>query len=252
MLPQPRSDKSSRRRRITSALALCSMLLTSLAGWATPPSFTANYTLFTRGFEVAKVERRFVNGPGNRYDLQTTSRPSGAALAMFAGELVEKSTGVIDDTNFLPDTYTYKRAGFQPKSIQARYDWDNRTLDIATVDKKKGEREWQVPLVDGLTDKHIYHVAMMRDLGAGKRTVEYKIADKYRVKTYRFQVVAEEKLETALGTLDVWKLIRTNEKNGRKTTFWSAPSLDYLTVRLEQEKDGVLTYGVLESVVGLQ
>ena len=106
----------------------------------------------------------------------------------------------------------------------------------------------------GTMDKFSYILAMMRDLGRGKRSVEYTIADGgRRLKRYVLTGIGEERIETALGTFDTAVVRRERENSERQTTFWCAADLGFLPVKiLHVEGDGQSMTLSIESLRGIE
>src|SRR3569623_1489452 len=96
---------------------------------------------------------------------------------------------------------------------------------------------WRMEIPPDVHDMLGYLLAIMLDLQRGRKELQYSIADGGKLKTYAFQILGEEQVESPFGRLKTVKLRRTEDK--RDTTVWCAPALHYLPVRLEQrETDG--------------
>ena len=99
-------------------------------------------------------------------------------------------------------------------------------------------------------DKLLYQLTMMLDLKAGRKKLQYEIADGGTLKDYEFNVIGEEEIDTPMGKLHTVKLERVNDV--RHTTIWCAESLEYLPVRIEQvEKDNASLAMLIHEVTGL-
>ncbi len=53
-----------------------------------------------------------------------------------------------------------------------------------------------------------------------------------RLKLVSFVKQGTEKVKTTYGTFDTVKVVMRHDKPGRQTTFWLAPKLDYLPVKV--------------------
>ena len=88
-------------------------------------------------------------------------------------------------------------------------------------------------------DKLSYQLQLRKDL-INKQTLEaYQIADGGHLKTYTFEVIGDEVIETPLGKMDTIHIKRIREGKKRFTHIWLAKKWDYLIVKLEhKEKSG--------------
>ena len=101
-------------------------------------------------------------------------------------------------------------------------------------------------------DKLLYQFAIMFDLQAGRKDLEYTIADGGKVKYYDFEPIGNETINTPLGELQSLKFIHHKEGSERSVTLWCAPQLQFLPVKVENdEKDGSRTVAIVKSVKGL-
>ena len=78
-------------------------------------------------------------------------------------------------------------------------------------------------------DKLLYQLAIMHDLQNGRTPASYRIADGGGIKTYSFEKLGEEVVETPLGSFDTIKILRHKPGSSRKYVFWCAPDLEYST-----------------------
>lgn len=61
---------------------------------------------------------------------------------------------------------------------------------------------WQLQTMAQIMDKLLYQLAIMRDLAGGERELEYRIVDKGKLKTYNFESLGEEVIDTPIGRFD--------------------------------------------------
>jgi hypothetical protein len=59
-----------------------------------------------------------------------------------------------------------------------------------------------------------------------------------KLQDYFARLLGEEQLEGPAGPLDTLIFEHQREGSTRATTFWLAPSMDYLAVQIQQRKDG--------------
>ena len=61
---------------------------------------------------------------------------------------------------------------------------------------------------NGILNRILFQVAMMRDMLRHHRPLDYRFMDKGRLKTFRFEIEDTEKVDTPLGTFETIKLRR--------------------------------------------
>ena len=66
--------------------------------------------------------------------------------------------------------------------------------------------------------------------------MSYRVADGGKLKTYVFRYRGQHSISTPFGDVDTLVMERTRSGATRKTTFWLAPSLDYLPVHIEHRE----------------
>ena len=99
-------------------------------------------------------------------------------------------------------------------------------------------KSWAMDIRKRVQDKLSYQIQLQKDLIEGRNNLKYAIADGGQMKEYRFEIVAEERLDTPMGEVDTVKVMRSRDDDDRVTYAWLAPKWDYLLVRLEQQEDG--------------
>ncbi|WP_250657611.1 DUF3108 domain-containing protein [Alkalimarinus coralli] len=142
-----------------------------------------------------------------------------------------------DGKTVTPISYHYKRSGWAVSNRRAtlEFNWkENKVLnDVQGV-------PWSMGIPDRALDKLGYQLQIKLDLMAGKQDLTYHVADGGRLKTFQFEILGEETLDTELGevTATVVKKVRS-ESSKRDSTLWFAKEWDYLLVKLIQvEADG--------------
>lgn len=227
------------------------ILLNSALSWSaetTLTPFTAHYTVSRGNLPLGEVQRVFSRSGGDAYVYTSTMQTSGIAALLVQGRIEERSVGSSNNVQIKPQHYTYlKTGGKKRRELNLQFNW---TQGVAqnTVPSET----WEFAIPADAQDQLSYQLALMRDLQNGKTELSYPIADKEKLRTYRFKIVGEETLDTPLGPLQTVKLERVTESNDRSTRVWCAPSLNYLPVRIEQtEKDDSEYTLLIKSVEGL-
>src|SRR5690606_10349788 len=102
---------------------------------------------------------------------------------------------------------------------------------------------------------------VVRDVAAGRRVMQYLVAENRRLRVYRFEVIDTERVETPLGEFEAVRVeltgrLRVEDVDGLevatmdvdtietppvadedRVTFWCAPEFGYLPVRIQHIDD---------------
>lgn len=217
---------------LTIPLALLGTI-NSAHGGGLPEKFDATYTLTVGPLTLAEMTRKlYPKGDGN-YVYESHSKPAGYARWFTKSVLMERSEWRYDKLRQLqPLSYSYDRTGDSDKErhVKLVFDWANsRITNIINNDP------WKMELPSGALDKLLYQLAVVNDLQLGKRTnLEYNVADGGSMKKFKFDVIGEQRIKTALGEFDTLKI---KTEGTRTTTLWCAKQVGYLPVLIEQHDE---------------
>ncbi len=199
-----------------------------------PQPFEAQFALEVRGFTVGETIWRLQwVSDGLIYEARTEA--IGIAAMLGSRRVVERSEWKRIGDDLRPARYRYERSDRSDKNTAVVFDWDNGVVQ----NTRRGQTS-RMSVPNDTLDKLGYILMLREDLRAGMRSFRYHIADgKNRMKVYDFKVVGEERMDTALGQVEVLKLVRDRDDDDRETTIWVAPSLEFMPVRLQhREPDG--------------
>jgi len=235
-------------RNLIALLLLC-------AAWpaaATPPpaSFSASYTVHKGNILLGEMRRTLSRPADARYLFRTETYGTGLAALFVKDRIVESSEWEYHSGLMRPLHYSYRKSGGKrERQLEQRFDWGHKVVNSAGSTQASST----LPIVAGTLDKLAYQIALMGDLKQGKTELAYTLLDDDETKTYRFQVTGEETLSTPLGALKTLRVERIMEAGSKRhTTFWCAPDLNYLLVRLDQrENDSDEFSALIQSVEGL-
>ena len=235
---------------LTALLLLCTVASPFAApAGGLPERFEATYALETAGTTIARTKWSLVPGPNGTYVSTSRTEPAGMLSLVRNESRVERSVWTLAGDRVQPLAYRYERTGRKAREIDIEFDW---TANVARHDSQGAS--WRLPVPSDTLDKFSYIFAMMRDLGRGKRNLEYTIADGgRRLKHYVLIGVGEELVDTSLGTFDT-TVIRRDRRNGkRRTTLWCAEDLGFLPVKIvHRERDGKTLTLRIESLGGIE
>lgn len=233
---------------------LLALLLLSVvwpvAAAAPPASFNASYTVHKGSLLLGEMRRSLSRPADARYLFKTETYSTGLAAVFVKDRIVESSEWEYHRGQLRPLHYSYQKSGGKrERRVEQRFDWERKLASSADNAQAPNTQ----PLVTGTLDKLSYQIALMSDLQQGKTELSYTLLDGDETKTYRFQVVGEEKLNTPLGSLKTLRVERIMEPDSKRhTTFWCAPDFNYLLVRLDQrENDKDEFSALIQSVEGL-
>ena len=195
-----------------------------------PSLYRAVYKADYKGLPVtAKGIRELSRDENGVYTLSSTA-------SSFLGSITESSVFNIVDEKIRPIEYQYHRSGIgKNRDAVLTFNWQEMTV-LNNVQSKP----WQMTITEASLDKLIYQLQMREDLSAIKESGEawpllhYEIADGGKLKSYAFEVVGPEIIDTPLGKIDTLKIIRIRHRKNRETAFWLAPKYEFLLVRLQQ------------------
>ena len=213
-----------------------SILFLSLTAQAsdTPPvtPFKAIYTSeWDAGIALkGEVERSLTRAADGQWLFRTY------ASAMIAS-IEEKSTLTFKQSQVVPQNYYYKRLVLgKKKEAKLAFNWP-----AMSVKNNIDDKPWEMEILTATQDKLSYQLQMRLDLKAEKKgPLSYKIADGDRIKAYDFNIIGNEKIQSAMGEYDTIKVeMDRGPDASRQTYIWYAPELDYMIVKLKQiEADG--------------
>jgi hypothetical protein len=243
------------KRARAPALA-CLALLAALPATSRAACALANLAPFTAHYEVSVLgglatvgEYRvsLVRTGPDTFRYETLSRPVGIFAWFKREKLIERSDWTLDGQVIRPlDTLYRKRRGDRQRIIRTRFDWSA----MRAVQDDDGHTTI-LKIHNGVLDRILFQVAMMRDMLRDRRPLDYRFVDKGRLKTFRFKIEDTEKVDTPLGTFEAVKLERVPLPGEKPDYVWAAPRLCYLPVRIAyQRSDGPAFNMILDALQG--
>ena len=121
------------------------------------------------------------------------------------------------------------------KNLAMNFDAAARKINV-DVSGKKSTLDFKVGTLDELN----LEFQVREDLKKGNLQPQYLVADEKSVEAVRFVREGREQLNVPAGRYDTVRVRRVHNNPKRTTTFWLAPSLDYLPVRVMQNDDGTV------------
>ena len=211
------------------------------------PAFEAEYSLYSKDIKAAQVTRRLTRLDDNSYEYGSETKTVGLISLFKKVHIVETSRLIVQERLLRPVYYSYKRTGDRKKrDVSIEFNWQTSKIKNTI----NGD-SWHMPIEPAVMDKLLYQLAIMYDLQNGQTPDSYLIADGGGIKTYRFEKLGEEIIETPLGSFNTVKMLRHKPGSSRRSVFWCAPALEFLPIKVEHtEKDGKRTVAVIKSLSG--
>lgn len=221
-----------------STVVLASLLaLSSLATAADDLSvapYQARYEVYASGFSIGEATITLAaTGPG-AYQMTSDVRPNGLVALLASGRIREQVSGEIREGAIRPGQYErLLDTGRKSDHMQLQFDWST-----GQVQARHNADQVTLPLAPGVVDPLSLQLVVMADLQRGRTPSQYSLLDRNEIKTYQIRNRGQETLDTPLGELNTILINQYTPGKTRMTTFWVAPDLQYLPVRIMQEKKG--------------
>lgn len=210
-----------------AAIGALSMTAPTLASAKNIEPSNANYS-FTIEDKYKGTATRTLNKSGNTWKYNVDARVAGVATA------AQNSTFTINGNNVIPTqaSTTYKLLGV---GRTHKLDFNPSTKKVVSNYKGKSTT---LNMTQQAFDDLSLEVQIRQDLLNGKFSGNYYMAKKDKIEKTPFKKSGNTKITVPAGTFDTVRVDRVHDDNSRSTSFWLAPSLDYLPVKVSQINDG--------------
>lgn len=209
-----------------ATLAVASLAVSSLSS-ATVAPFSATYNFSIEG-KYNGTATRTLKQNGNQYSYDVNASVGKLASAKQSATFSNNNGSILP----LKSSTQYKIFGvgratnlaFNPakKQYVSNYKGENKTIAMPQT------------AYDDLS----LEIQIREDLKAGKFRNSYVMADRNSVESVPFTKSAVSKITVPAGTFDVVRIDRVHSDKDRQTSFWLAPKLDYLPVKVVQNNEG--------------
>ncbi|WP_435980079.1 DUF3108 domain-containing protein [Psychrobacter sp. DM4] len=210
-----------------AAIGAISMTAPTLANAKSIEPSSANYS-FTVEDKYKGTATRTLSQSGNIWNYKVKARVAGIASAS------QSSAFTITGNNVSPTkaSTTYKLLG-----IGRTHKLDFNSASKKVTSNYKGKTTTMNMAQQAFDDLSL-EVQIRQDLLNGKFSGNYYMAKKNKVEKTPFKKSGNTKITVPAGTFDTVRVDRIHDDNSRSTSFWLAPSLDYLPVKVSQINDG--------------
>ncbi|MCX8519630.1 MAG: DUF3108 domain-containing protein [Methylophilaceae bacterium] len=193
-----------------------------------PPPYQQIHTRFAlrlsaQGAVTGQAEIRY-QATQNNYQIDSTVTPKGL-LSLFLTELKQTSRGNITSQGLQPSSYSYRQKNKPSKDIDAHFDWDSQVLQLNHANQIQSlalEADTQDLL------SVMYQFMFVPPLV----TTSLNVTNGKTLARYDYAFSGEETLETALGKLTTWHIIRYGENDDERFELWLATDYRYIPVKI--------------------
>lgn len=234
-----------------NGLPMRSLFTLLLAAWLTPlpgiastatgktlKPYSAEYRVSMGNLVIGRATITLRLSGDGQYSYRGFTRPVGLAAVFRKDEITEQSEGRIVNDAIVPSRYlyTHKRPK-RTRQVNLDFNWP-----AGRVANQTAGSPWSMQIPEGTQDKFSQQLALILAVGRGERAAEYQVADGGLLKSYRYTEVNRELISTGSGEYQAIKLARNKDDRPSRTTFWFAPELNFLPVKItKHEKDGDYT-----------
>jgi len=193
--------------------------------------FNAEYDVNYNGMELGVSKRRLSMTKNQIAIFEATTLPEGFAALLIKETITETSKIKITHEKIQPIQYVEaKDKKGNIEKYQLSFDWNKNTL-------RNEHLKISEPLKSNTHDLLSFQLNMMRDLQKNKQNMQYRIATKRHTRDYSLRIILTEKIETNMGEFEVIKLTTKPVKGKSQFTFWCAPALEFLPVKIQKTND---------------
>jgi len=192
--------------------------------------YKAHYSVFS-GTVILDLQPA---GRKGEYLYEVHTKTHGLARIVRPGTALETSNFALIDGKIRPIRYQLDDGTKKVENdTDIRFDWEA----CVAHSNYKGEAK-DIPIKPGILDRLSADIIVIMGLRAGHDPGSYEITDRNSVRTYAFEALGEETMKVPAGEFRTLKFKRQRPGSTRSTLIWYAPDMDYLPVRIEQQKHG--------------
>lgn len=191
--------------------------------------FDAKFNVYVSGI-YAGVSSRHLLRHDNLIEYHSRTVAEGLASLFVSDIVTEVSQARYEEQDIVSLFYRYQQTGGKDEVDESvSFDWDKKQLHISSNNKT-------YPIQPHTYDVLSFQLALMKILSSMSKKFVFHVADHHDLHTYDATVSGKETINTEYGELKTVRVDSINSDNGNRFTFWCAPKLDYLPVRVEFER----------------
>ncbi|MDO4223721.1 MAG: DUF3108 domain-containing protein [Acinetobacter sp.] len=224
-------NKSIKTFCTSAVLACVASVGFTPSAWALSP-FKADYQFAYNGKNVGSATRQLSQQNGQW--VYVFSAKAGVIASASETSRFSFANGIINSHNFSRTS----KILVHNRSLSIAFNAANKTINT-NKDGTKRSFAWRAGSLDELNAE----LQVREDLKNNALKAQYWIADAKEVEGHRFVRQGAEQVKTNAGTFNTIKVVMQHRDPQRSTTFWLAPQLDYLPVKVTHKDEGT-SYGL--------
>ncbi len=199
--------------------------------------YEAAYKTTTRGMSIT-LNRQLKRGKNQEWILTNGGK-------MLVAGFQETSVFTVDGDRIKPRSWIYQGSGLINRRREVHF------TEGSDIIRSLYKDVWyELPYSEGTLDRvsqqEQLRLFLLND-PTPKEDVTFRVADGKRIKDYVLKYVAEEELETELGTVNTLHFERLHDDDDRKSDLWVAPAWDFMMVKTVHIEDGSPTEATIIS-----
>ncbi len=193
--------------------------------------FKVEYDVEYNGFSLGVSKRSLSFAPPQTAIYKSTTTPEGFAALLISETVTETSNIHISREEIKPALYRFlKNKKGNIEQHQINFNWQTKQLSNSYLKTTEA-------LQNNTYDLLSFQLKIMQDLQKNKTHMQYRIATKKHTRDYNLKVLNKETIDTGLGKFEVLKLQTDLTEGKSQFTFWAAPALEYLPIKIEKVND---------------
>jgi len=218
----------------TLSIALFSLLISAQTAVAIPTTFEANYSVAKGSMTLGNLHTS-LKVSGGRYSYQKYTKATGLAALLTGIKITENTNGVLSGNSIRPSNYLFNKKQRSKSKI------DKIQFSGNTATENYKGKSYKFNINANTQDRASLELVLARDVTLNKARLSYQVVESGEMKTYNFQKLGNEKIQTPAGTFNTVTVKVVRSGNKRETIFWLAKEVDYLPVKIRhREKNDVI------------
>jgi hypothetical protein len=198
------------------------------------PAYTATYE--AQAFGNTLIAQATLNHEGENIRMAMDAHVSGFLRLLGRFEFNREAVFRPDGPSLhLVETRTTQVTPRRERRVETRFDW-TRNRALGHINQQPFELEIPPDTLDFLSSLYLT-MQELRDGDLGDaRSV--KVLERDRLREYVIETRGQQQIDTPLGRMDAFHVVRRHDSSGVELAGWFVPELHFLPVRLDYEADG--------------
>jgi hypothetical protein len=218
---------------IKKTILIMSLLMFSSLLHAMPAPFVAEYAVHAKGMTLGNVVAKLSYKDEQQYVYERVTKATGLAAMLSGDNLLERSEGNVGNDRFVTQKFTW----YHKNKRKNKQDAFQRTANNRLQGEKDGS-SYDLQAQPTTIDMTIMQLQLMHDAKQGRKTMQYAVIEKGKLKNYRLQQTGTETLSLPAGDYHCKKFDVIREGSDQHTSLWLAEELGYFPVRIRHDDDG--------------